>query len=110
METASVLTVSIATNVAAIVAFGGIRAAVPDHTPDVSRLLTDGKDYSIQNLPYASTWLVALVAASCGLAVAAARWKAMHSLIARIFPAVVRDSSAWNEVFRTDAAPMPTSA
>lgn len=102
METAATLSISLAANAITLAIFGVIRGVAPLHTPEIGRLLNDTRSYWIENLPYVSAWLGTLVATSCTVAFAAARWERIHSLIERIVQPELRDSSAWNEVFVAD--------
>jgi hypothetical protein len=102
MEITTVVTVSLATNVLVVGAFGLLRLLVPTHTPDVGRLLAKGSDYWLENLPYVATWVLAILAGSCAIGVVLARWEVPRRQITTVFAPVIVDSSAWCEVFTTE--------
>lgn len=103
METTSIVTISLVTNTAALAAFGTLRAAVPDHTPEPRAALDYGSGYWLDHLPYLLAWTTALLGASCVLALTAASSQRVQGAIAQVTRPVIRESSALHETF--DAEP-----
>ena len=99
VETATLTSISLATNAVALLVFGIIRFVIPHHTPDVGALLRLGGDYVIPRFPYVIGWGAGMLALSCALAIAAARWRWFRSSAGRLFTPVIVDSSAWYQVF-----------
>jgi hypothetical protein len=99
VETATLTTISIATNLAAIGVFGVLRAVLPQHTPDVRLLILQGSASAAGQMGYLLLWGTALIAVSSGLAfLLAARPGFMGRFSERFAPAIV-DVSAWFHVF-----------
>jgi len=99
VETATLTTVSILTNLVALGVFSLIRMALPEHTPDVQRLMLEGKEYAAARTGYLFGWGALLLAFSCVLAFVIGirpRWIARFT--ERFAPAIV-DVSAWYHVF-----------
>ncbi len=103
VETATLATVSVATNALAIGAFGLVRSLSPGHTPDVGRLVLEGAQYGAPRLGYLLLWSAGVMALSSALAVVLGirpRW--LRTASTRLAPVIV-DVSAWYHVF--EAAP-----
>ena len=64
VETATLTTVSILTNLVALGVFSLIRMALPEHTPDVQRLMLEGKEYAAARTGYLFGWGALLLAFS----------------------------------------------
>jgi hypothetical protein len=94
METASVVSVSLATNAVALIGFSLVRWAKPEHTPDVSELLTNAGGYAVERLPYVLGWAAGLLAVSCALAALAAADR-VRTQVEKVFPPVIEQTSAW---------------
>jgi hypothetical protein len=69
VETASIASISLLTNVLSLSLFGLVRLGLPGHTPDVGRFVKDAGEYTSDRIPYVVAWLVGLVALSCLFAV-----------------------------------------
>ena len=117
METAAVVSVSLATNAVVVALFGVVRWLVPGHTPDVGALLRSRADYAVDHLPYLLGWATVLLVGSCAIAVGAARmdsyvpkdnvWGRVLDRLQRgkgrldaVLPPVIVESSAWCETLR----------
>jgi hypothetical protein len=99
VETATLATVSIATNGVTLGAFGLLRMTVPRHTPETRRLLLEGSRYAGSRLGYLALWGAGLLLASCALAFALSiRPRPLRWLSEQFTPAIV-DVSAWYHVF-----------
>jgi hypothetical protein len=99
VETATMVTVSTATNLVTLGVFAILRTFASDHTPDVRRAFIERWDYNGPRLGYIAGWSVGLLALSCVLAVVLGvrpRWMGRFS--ERFTPAIV-DVSAWYHVF-----------
>ena len=103
METTSVVAISLATNVLVVGVFGLLRILSPTHTPDIGKLLKSDSGYWLENLPYVTSWALAVLAVSCATSVVLARWEAPQRLVTAVFAPIIVDSSAWSEVFATEA-------
>jgi hypothetical protein len=103
METTAIVTVSLATNAVLLIAFGLVRWALPEHTPDVRLLLTSGSDYAVDHLPYVLAWAGGLLVVSCGAALVVARDNRVRRHLTKVFPRVILDTSAWYETFDAGA-------
>jgi hypothetical protein len=101
VETATLVTTSVATNAVVLLCFGLLRLAAPGHTPDVGSLLGSGTrgDYFIGNVPYVLGWGAGLLVLSSVLALLAARWGWFRSRVTDLFAPVIVDTSAWYQVF-----------
>jgi hypothetical protein len=107
METTTIVSISFATNALVACAFGVLRAVVPDHTPNVGRLLETDSEYWSDKLPYVAAWALVLFSASCAVAVLVARWEWLRRRVAAVFTPVIVDSSAWCEVFSAEPGSYP---
>lgn len=103
MEMTSIITISLMTNAVAVAAFGVVRAAAPDHTPEPSSALDYGSGYWIDHLPYVLAWSTVLLGLSCVLALGAASSGKLQAGIERVTRPVIRETSAWHEAL--DAEP-----
>ncbi len=104
VETATLATVSVATNAVAISAFGVARIFLPAHSPDIGRLLIEGTGYAAPRLGYLLLWGGAVLAFSSALALALGmRPKWLRAVSTRFAPAIV-DVSAWYHVFEEGPA------
>ena len=99
VETANLVTVSMATNAVVLTLFGAYRSWQPDHAPDVRRVVLDGWSYSGDRIGYLSLWAATLLAASSGLAyLLGVRPRWIEGFSARFAPSIV-DLSTWYYVF-----------
>jgi hypothetical protein len=99
VETATLTTVSLATNAVSIALFGLIRAMWPKHTPDVRLLFVEGLAYAAPRLGYLLLWGGGILIVSSALAITlAVRPRPIGTLVERFTPAIV-DVSAWYHVF-----------
>jgi hypothetical protein len=99
VETATLATVSLATIAVAAAVFGLARTFLPDHSPDIRRLLVDGMEYAAPRVGYLLVWAGALLLFSSTLALLLAmRLGPLGSLSTRFAPAIV-DVSAWYHEF-----------
>ncbi len=99
METATLTTVSIATNAFAIGLFGIVRTLLPNNTPEMRRLLLEGSAYAAPRLGYLLLWGAAILTASSGLAlILGMRPRVIEAVGERFAPAIV-DVSAWYHAF-----------
>jgi hypothetical protein len=110
LETATLTTISLLTNVLTLGAFGLVRAIIPSHTPDVGRLLgskltrygkpiASGSRYVDGNLPYVLGWAAGILVVSCVLAIVLARSERLRRLVLFRFTPVIYQVSAWYHVF-----------
>lgn len=83
-------------SVAAAWLFAAYRAAWPEHSPDVGRLLRDTSEYIPANLPYLAAWLCLVY----GMAVGIAALMGCCATARRFRDKVDRDVSVWWRVFR----------
>lgn len=99
VETATLVTVSIATNGMTLAAFGILRMTISRHTPEIRRLLLEGSRYSAPRLGYLALWGAGLLLVSCALAFALSiRPRPLRWFSEQFTPAIV-DVSAWYHVF-----------
>lgn len=99
VETASLVTVSVASDLAALLLFSLLRRFSPAHTPDLTRLVTDGMVYAGPRFGYLLVWLALLVLIACAFAtVFALRPSPFAAFLERFSPAIV-DVSAWYHAF-----------
>lgn len=99
VETATLATISIFTNAVALGIFGLVRTVLPDHTPDVRRLLLEGSKYAAPRLGYLLLWATAAFALSSALAMLlGVRPRFIRTVLERFTPAIV-DVSAWYHLF-----------
>jgi len=104
VETANLVTVSVATNAVVFVLFASWRSLVPKHSPDVRRLIVEGWQYSADRLPYLGFWVAGLLLGSSALAfVLGIRPVWLESFSARFAPTLV-DASTWYHVFEAGPA------
>jgi hypothetical protein len=95
-ETATLALISFSCNAVVLITFAGLRALLPKHTPDVGRLVREGKPYLIANYAYLSSWALGLLAVSCVLALLLGTHQPKF---ARIVTRSVTPTSAWWELF-----------
>lgn len=100
VETATLTTVSLLTNVLVLGLFGLIRLTIPAHTPNVGALLHSPGDYALKHLPYVATWGAGLlIASSClGFAIGARSSWLSHFRVGGLTPEIY-DVSAWYHLF-----------
>jgi hypothetical protein len=107
VETATLLTTSIVTNLLAVGLFAVVRLLLRRHTPDVTQLLAKGSAYAIPRSGYLLVWAVLLLAVSC---VFALTWAAISgglgspiadrlAWLPGFLTPVIVDVSAWYHVF-----------
>ena len=95
VEVATFVTVSAATNLAALLVFVAVRLITPRHTPNVEALFTKGMQYIDPRVGYMLAWALALLGVSSLLAVLVGR---RVGFLGRLAPVIV-DVSAWYQVF-----------
>lgn len=99
VETATLTTVSLVTNLAALGVFGLIRFLLPDHTPDIGKLLVPKSTYVRDYPAYILAWSVGVLALSSSLAVILARYESVRRAITARFTPVIFDVSSWYYLF-----------
>ncbi len=95
-ETVLVGLTSFLCDVAALLVFAVLRAALPDHTPDIGRLVREGRDYFDANYASIAWWAVGLLALACAFAFVLGRWPPKF---APIFANDIAFRSAWWDLF-----------
>lgn len=99
VELATLTSISILTNAVAFGIFGLVRVLLPNHTPDIRRLVLEGSVYAAPRLGYLALWAAALLATSSTLAILLGiRPRPIAAAIELVTPAIV-DVSAWYHVF-----------
>ncbi|HMG25603.1 MAG TPA: DUF6338 family protein [Acidimicrobiia bacterium] len=81
---------------AALLVFALLRAAIPDHTPDLGRLVREGRDYFDANYSYITWWALGLLALACAFGFVLGRWPPRF---ATIFADDITFTSAWWDLF-----------
>lgn len=99
VETATLTTISLVTNLAALGAFGLIRTFLPDHTPDIGKLLAPNSTYVRDYPAYILTWSTAVLGLSSCLAVVLARYEGVRRAITAQLTPVIFDISSWYYLF-----------
>ena len=100
VEIATLLSVSVFTNLVAIGLFAAVRTVLPKHTPNVQRVLIQGSTYIFPRIGYIAAWSLGILVVSCIIAVLIGSGVLPFD---RIITPVMIDSSAWYQVF--DSAP-----
>jgi hypothetical protein len=103
LEITSVVSISLVTNGLTLAAFGILRAGAPAHTPDVGQILRQDSQYVVENLAYVLVWASAILGGSCFLALVAARWGRLRSVMNNLLQPVIVESSAWCETFAAES-------
>lgn len=107
VETASLVSVSVCTNIAVVAMFGAIRALFPTHTPDVGLVLRGNSAYEERNFAYLTTWGFGLLTASCLIAARAGRrvprrrpvsWATWRAKVLGGVPNPIHAQSAWERI------------
>jgi hypothetical protein len=83
-------------DVAALLVFAVVRAAAPDHTPDVGRLVRDGRTYFDAHYAYLGWWALGLLALACAFGFVLGRWPPKF---APVFADDITFTSAWWDLF-----------
>lgn len=83
-------------DVAALLVFAVLRTTIPDHTPDVGRLVREGRDYFDANFAYIAWWALGLLALACAFGFVLGRWPPRF---APIFANDITFTSAWWDLF-----------
>ena len=83
-------------DVAALLVFAVLRAAAPDHTPDVGRLVRDGRTYFDAHYAYLGWWALGLLALACALGFMLGRWPPRFT---PVFADDITFTSAWWDLF-----------
>lgn len=97
-ELATFLSVSIAINLFVAGIFSLIRYFLPNHTPNVELLLSDGTKYIFPRVGYVALWSIFLFFLSCAIAV----WVGIHpGKIGEFITPRKVDISAWYELFES---------
>jgi EamA domain-containing membrane protein RarD len=81
VETATLTTVSLVTNILALAFFGIIRSLIPTHSPNVSLLLGPKSPYARQHVAYLFIWSSLLLATSSALGVVLGRWNWLRTVV-----------------------------
>jgi Family of unknown function (DUF6338) len=81
---------------AALLVFALFRATIPDHTPDLGRLVREGRDYFDANYSYITWWALGLLALACAFGFVLGRWPPRF---ATIFADDITFTSAWWDLF-----------
>lgn len=98
-ETASLVTIAVFTNAAALGVFAIVHAIIKPRGPDVSRLLTDGSKYIYPRAGYVAGWGFGILVVSCLFAyLAGARPGFLKKIKFSVTPGIV-DTSIWYQVF-----------
>jgi hypothetical protein len=100
LETATLATVSLGTNVVTVGVFAALRTwALREHSPDPTRVLEKGSAYIIPNVGYIAAWGFGFVVVSCAIAVLLGTLHdRLASSVGFLAPLIV-DVSAWYRVF-----------
>jgi hypothetical protein len=98
LETVNLVAVSTFTNGLTVGLFTVVRLVLAKHSPDVSRLIREGRSYADPRLPYLFSWGAGCFAFSCLLAIALSRPKVRRVLGTFFNPPIV-DVSTWYHVF-----------
>lgn len=101
VETATLVSVSVFTDLLAIGVFGLIRTFAPDHTPDVRRMFVEGLDYTAPRVAYIVAWAVCLLTISSALAVLLAVRLGFVQKLSDSATPIIRDIPAWYFVFES---------
>lgn len=99
VETATLTTISLVTNLAALGAFGLIRTLLPDHTPDMGKLLAVKSTYFRSYPAYVLSWFTGVLGLSSLLAVILARNESVRRAITAQLTPVILDISSWYYLF-----------
>lgn len=84
-------------DVAALGVFAILRVALPDHTPDLGRLLRDGRTYFDANYAYIGWWALGLLALACAFGFVLGRWPPPFT---PVFADDIQFTSAWWDLFQ----------
>lgn len=96
VETATFVSVSVATNFIAIGVFSLIRYIAPNHTPNVELLVSQGPQYVDPRIGYITLWILCLFGVSSVVAVVTGRWPGP---LGKLVTPIIVDESAWYNVF-----------
>jgi len=102
VETATLVSVSLAADIAVLSLFALVRLLIPTHTPDIGALIRDGSSYAQARPAYIFGWSAALLAASCAVGITGARWQRLRSSFLGAFAPSIVDTSAWYYVFEDE--------
>jgi Family of unknown function (DUF6338) len=83
-------------DVSALLVFAVLRAAFPDHTPDVGRLVREGRTYFDAHYAYLGWWALGLLALACAFGFVLGRWPPKF---APVFAEDITFTSAWWDLF-----------
>lgn len=96
-ETVAVVAAGVVSLVVAGWLFAGVRLLLPEHTPEVGRLLASppprSSEYLVSNLPYVCAWAFLIIAVASGVA-------ALLALLPPVPMGTISTDSAWHQVFR----------
>jgi hypothetical protein len=81
---------------AALFVFGVLRVTIPDHTPDVGRLVRDGRTYFDAHYASVAWWALGLLTLACAFGFVLGRWPPRF---APIFADDITFTSAWWDLF-----------
>lgn len=99
VETATLTTVSLLTNVVVIALFGVARGLATKHTPDIGLLLAARSAYARRHVAYLLEWACVGLVASSLLGILLARWAWLRALVTDRFTPVISEVSAWYQFF-----------
>src|ERR1700722_9504940 len=100
VEVATLLSVSVFTNLLAIGLFALVRTFLPKHTPNVQQILIQGSTYIDPRIGYIAAWSLGILVTSCIIAVLVGSGVIPFD---RLITPLIIDNSAWYQVF--DSAP-----
>lgn len=96
-DTVAVVSAGLVALTAALWAFALVRWRVPDHTPDIGRLLTKppkhGASYLVEHLPYVAGWALIVLVAACGIG-------ALFAVLPSLPVGTISRASGWHAAFR----------
>ncbi len=102
METASIVTISLVTNLAALSLLVVARLLWGEEVaPDVRAMIGDGWIYTNRHLPKVFAWSLGLLTISCGLAFVSARPNRVSNRIRSWIAPVITNDPAWYHVFES---------
>ncbi len=81
---------------AALLVFAALRVTIPDHTPDVGRLVRDGRTYFDAHYASVAWWALGLLTLACAFGFVLGRWPPRF---APIFADDITFTSAWWDLF-----------
>lgn len=101
-ETVALVFASALSLLAAFLLFAFARLVVPDHSPDLGRLLTDGETYFRRDYAYLGWWALVLVAIACALSYAVARLDVASKINWLPSDKTILSQSSWWSIFQLE--------